>query len=319
MQISEQPEARNVAPQGSSIEYLLKKRETIQIRDPFVLPIVAEKKYYLFGTTDPDCWRGPGIGFDCYWSFDLEQWGGPIAAFRPEPSFWGTENFWAPEVHEYQGFFYMFASFKAPGHCRATHILVSERPEGPYRVHSPYPVTPPQWECLDGTLYVDDDGTPWLIFCHEWVQTVDGEIWAVRLRSDLREAKGDPILLFRGSEAPWTRPHRRKDGSCNPQSRVTDGPFVYRLQEGGLLLLWSSFGDSGYAMGCAHSATGILGPWLQEPLPLIATDGGHGMLFRSFEGELYLTFHSPNTTPAERFHYIPVVEREGTLSLLRNL
>ena len=36
----------------------------IQIRDPFVLPIAATQTYYLFGTTDKNCWTGPGVGFD---------------------------------------------------------------------------------------------------------------------------------------------------------------------------------------------------------------------------------------------------------------
>ena len=29
--------------------------------------------------------------------------------------------------------------------------------------------------CLDGTLWVED-GKPYMIYCHEWVETVDGEM-----------------------------------------------------------------------------------------------------------------------------------------------
>lgn len=316
MGIGKDQEVKRAFEEGHGANYLLKKREAIQIRDPFVLPVQKQGRYYLFGTTDSDCWRGPGIGFDCYRGTDLEHWEGPIPAFRPSPDFWGKENFWAPEVHEWQGAFYMFASFKAPGYCRATQVLRSDTPEGPYYIHSPRPLTPETWECLDGTLYIDNAGTPWLVFCHEWVQTVDGEIWALRLRPDLREPVGEPVLLFRGSEAPWTRPHRRKDGSINPQSRVTDGPFLYTLSTGELVMLWSSFSDTGYAMGCAYSCKGIFGPWIHESAPLINVDGGHGMLFRSFQGGLYLTFHSPNKTPEERFCYVPVLEKNRKLQLV---
>ncbi|MFF7468679.1 hypothetical protein [Streptomyces sp. NPDC008092] len=35
-----------------------------------------------------------------------------------------------------------------------------------------------------------------------------------------------------------------------------DGPFLFRLGSSHLLLLWSSHGDRGYAMGLAHSASG---------------------------------------------------------------
>ena len=52
----------------------MKTAEDIRIRDPFVLPISAEKSYYLFGTTDANTWNGSGTGFDCYRSDDLLSW-----------------------------------------------------------------------------------------------------------------------------------------------------------------------------------------------------------------------------------------------------
>jgi arabinan endo-1,5-alpha-L-arabinosidase len=292
------------------------KTAEIRMRDPFVVTQPEEGRYLLFGTTDPDCWKGPGIGFDAYVSRDLEDWDGPFPAFRPESGFWGDMNFWAPEAHFYGGRWYIFASFKAEGRVRATQALAAEDPIGPYRVHSPGPLTPADWECLDGTLHVDASGDPWLVFCHEWVQTRDGEVCAVRLRKDLRAPEGNPVLLFKGSEAPWTRPHRRKDGSLDPGMRVTDGPFLHRTKSGGLLLLWSSFSDSGYAMGAARSASGtILGPWAQEEKPIADTDSGHGMVFRDFGGELVATWHSPNQTPLERPAFFRAEERGGTLVL----
>jgi len=286
------------------------------MRDPFVLAQPEKGRYLLFGTTDPDCWKGPGVGFDVYVGSSLEDWDGPYPAFRPEPGFWGANNFWAPEIHGYHGRWYMLASFKAEGRSRATQALVADDPMGPYRVHSPEPLTPPSWECLDGTLHVDASGEPWLVFCHEWVQTRDGEIRAMRLRRDLKEPDGPPILLFKGSEAPWTRPHRRKDGSLDPQMRVTDGPFLHRSSAGDLLLLWSSFSDSGYAMGIARSASGtVLGPWIQEERPIADTDSGHGMVFRSLDGGLVATWHSPNATPLERPAFFSAEERDGSIVL----
>jgi arabinan endo-1,5-alpha-L-arabinosidase len=92
--------------------------QQIQIRDPFVLPVERERKYYLYGTTDPNCWHGPATGFDAYVSDDLENWLGPIEAFRPSYDFWADQNFWAPEVHFYDNRYFMLASFKADGVCR---------------------------------------------------------------------------------------------------------------------------------------------------------------------------------------------------------
>lgn len=286
----------------------------IRMRDPFVLPVPEEGRYYLFGTTDEDCWRGPGEGFDAYRSADLDEWDGPFPAFRPPAGFWAQRNFWAPEVHRYRNGNYLFASFFAQGSRRGTQILRADRPEGPYRPHSDGPVTPADWECLDGTLFVDDAGAPWMVFCHEWVQVKDGQICAIPLSEDLRKASGDPVLLFRGSEAPWTRPIVRLDGSTDPEWRVTDGPFLFRAADGGLLLLWSSFSGNGYAIGQARSGSGsLLGPWEQSARPLMDADSGHGMVFRDFAGNLLLALHKPNKTPLERPSFFRVREGSGWL------
>ena len=283
----------------------------IQMRDPYVLPLPEEDRYLLFGTTDRNPWSGPYTGFDCYASRDLENWEGPIPAFRPPADFWADTHFWAPECHPWQGRYYLFASFARDERARGTQILVADRPEGPYRPHSNGPVTPRDWECLDGTFF--DDGRPWMIFCHEWVQVEDGEMCAVPLTHDLLAAAEGPSLLFRASEAPWARPFE-KYGRRN--NRVTDGPFLHRFANGRLLMLWSSVGDEGYAMGCALSESGsILGPWRQEPQPAYGRDGGHGMLFRTFDGRLFMTLHHPNDTPNERPVWVEVSETENGLTV----
>jgi arabinan endo-1,5-alpha-L-arabinosidase len=291
----------------------------IQIRDPFVLPVPAEDGYYLFGSTDKNAWDGPGQGFDCYRSRDLVHWEGPIPAFRPPAGFWATTNFWAPEAHAYCGKYYLFASFKAPGRYRATQILVSAAPQGPYVPLTSGPATPPDWECLDGTLYVDRAGAPWIVFCHEWVQVHNGAVCALPLSPDLSRPAGRPIHLFNASEAPWV--HRPDWPSAGSPERfptyVTDGPFLHRTASNALLMLWSSFGAKGYAMGLARSESGeIGGPWAQQEQPLWEEDGGHGMVFRAFDGQLYMTLHQPNQTPLERARFIKIQERGDTLEIL---
>lgn len=294
------------------------KTAEIRIRDPFVLPVPAEGAYYLFGTTDTRCWQGAGEGFDCFRSRDLSDWEGPIPAFRPPPSFWGTENFWAPEVHLFGGRYYMLASFKAPQRYRGTQILCATLPAGPYVPLTAGPVTPPDWECLDGTLHVEPDGTPWIVFCHEWVQVHNGAIYAMRLAPDLMTPAGRPVFLFNASEAPWVvRPNwpGAQDKRAFP-TYVTDGPFLFRTRSGVLLMLWSSTGHKGYAMGVARSESGtVIGPWRQDAAPLWAEDGGHGMVFRRFDGRLFVTCHRPNTTPLERPLFLEIEETESSIRL----
>jgi arabinan endo-1,5-alpha-L-arabinosidase len=270
----------------------------VRIRDPFIVPVPEEKTYYMFGTT---ALRGASISagpsFDCYTGTDLVNWTGPHRAFDPPADYWGTEDFWAAEVHRHRGTYYMFASFKAPGKCRGTDILISttDSPAGPYVPHSDdSPITPHDWECLDGTLFIDEHGSPWMVFCHEWAQVSDGEICAVRLSLDLSQPIGKPTLLFTARQSGWSHTH---DGKNN----ITDGPFLHRTQTGKLVMLWSSFHEGHYAMGVASSDSGQLaGPWRHAPKPLLDRDGGHGMLFRDFSGKLMLSLHGPNGPPNER-------------------
>jgi len=288
------------------------KRSDIHIRDPFVLPIPAENQYYLYGTVGPESWTQAATGINHYTSRDLQNWNGPFPTFRPPKGFWADRNFWAPEAHLFRGRCYLFASFKAEGVCRGTQILAADAPQGPFLPISARPVTPADWECLDGTLYVDANSHPWMVFCHEWVQVGDGEVCAVRLSDDLTSAIGKPHLLFRASEAAWTQ----EINSKGRKGYVTDGPSMFRLSNGTLIMLWTSFGAGGYSVGLARSTSGdILGPWQQVPEPLYAGDGGHCMVFRSFDGQLWLTLHRPNQSPDERPQFLPLRENKASLEI----
>lgn len=237
------------------------KSTDIQIRDPFIFPEPKENCYYLFGTTDKNCWKGPGQGFDCYKSNDLAEWEGPLPAFRPIPLFWGKDNFWAPEVHFYNDKYYMLASFKAENRYRGTQILVADQVQGPYHPLTEGPITPPDWECLDGTLWVDSDENPWIVFCHEWTQVHNGGMHAMQLTPDLKHPAGRPVFLFNASEAPWGRRAEWHEKGRSFPIYITDGPFLHRLANGRLMMIWSGFGDNGYVIGTVQSKTEkITGP-----------------------------------------------------------
>ena len=114
------------------------------------------------------------------------------------------------------------------------------------------------------------------------------------LKQRFKKNKGDIIKLITASEAPWTNPIRG-------DKYVTDGPFLFPVEDGTLVMLWSSFKNDIYAIGLAHSVSGkITGPWAHKPETLFPDEGGHCMLFRDFSKKLYITYHSPNKTPLER-------------------
>lgn len=263
------------------------KLSEIYVRDPFILPYNG--KYYLYGSRGRD-----QSGFDVYTSTDLENWGNPKTIFSYYDGFWGTRDFWAPEVHFYNGKFYLFATFINDHSCRGTAILVSETPDGTFRKHSDGPVTPKNWECLDGTFYVDENNTPYMIFCHEWTQIQNGTMCAIKLSTDLKTAASEPFELWSAGDASWVT-FVRGEGNF-----VTDGPFLFKLGDE-LLSLWSSFSKDGYCEAVARSSNGkIDGSWTIDDKLFYAKDGGHGMIFKGFDGEYYFIFHTPNSSPDER-------------------
>jgi hypothetical protein len=289
------------------------KAEDINIRDPFVL--TYEGRYYMYGTRSRTCWGNQAFGFDAYVSEDLANWSEPVEVFKRTEDFWATCHYWAPEVHYYQGAFYMFATFDSEERCKGTAILKAEHPLGPFVPYGEQTITPKDWECLDGTFYVSPEGTPYMVFCHEWIQINDGQICSVELTKDLKRAAGEPRTLFSASQGkPWVQilhPEEKK------AEYVTDAPFMYRLKNGKLLMLWSSYGKEGYAQALAYSDNGdITGNWTISPELLFSKDGGHGMIFLTLDGRLMLSLHAPNISYQEHPVFIPITETDTGLKRL---
>ena len=281
------------------------KREEIRIRDPFILADKTTRIYYMYGTTD--------LAYDSYASYpkfsvyvskDLENFEGPFIVFDgKETGFWATHDYWAAEVWQYNGKYYLLGSFKADGKCHATQILESESPLGPFNPISKQPQTPQKWECLDGTLWVED-GTPYMVFCHEWLQCEDGEMCAVELSKDLTCAVAEPFVLFKASDNPFVSTFV---GGGFQNCRVTDGPFLFR-ENGKLKMIWSSHSGGKYSVLEAE-ADNLKGAWSHRK-PRFNFDGGHAMLFETFEGEKYFSLHQPNLPSNERATFIPYKESD---------
>lgn len=300
--------------------------EDIRVRDPFILVDRQTRTYFLYAQMANRLGADSTTqGVEVYTSSDLETWVGPEPVFMVPDGFWAREHVWAPEVHEYRGKYYLFVTFtggrvlgqadgRPPMQPRGSQVLVADSPRGPFRPFRNAPHTPSDWMALDGTLWVEDE-TPWMIFCHEWVQIEDGTMELVRLKADLSGVDGTPRTLFKATDAEWVRSLR--EAGSEYHGYVTDGPFLYRTKTGELLMIWSSFGEQRYAIGSARSESrSVGGPWKHDPAPLFRADGGHGMIFRSLDGRLLLVFHQPNRSDEERARLYEI-EDDGRALRLR--
>jgi len=268
--------------------------DSLRWRDNCILADPVSHTYYMVGPG--------GRGVNAYTSKDLKNWYGPQTIYTAPNDVWGDipiVSIWAPELHYYNGKYYLFLTFDSrdkfqeqwrnwnnPGRVRrGSQILVSDSPTGPYKAFAQHSTMPVDMMTLDGTLWVED-GVPYMVYCHEWVQVTDGAVGYVRLKPDLSDLDGEPKNLFRASyvNSTWGAPIP-PDGS----GYVTDGPYLYKGKTGKLYMIWTTNNSCGVAISDSGK---IAGPWRQQDEALFV-NGGHGMIFKSFEGELMLLLHSP--------------------------
>ncbi len=293
--------------------------DSIRLSDPFILADKASSTYYMTGT-----------GGLLWKSKDLKKWTGPFSVTETDPNSWMGKNpmIWAAELHHYKDRYYYFATFTnrdvhidtVKGNVierRASHILVSEKPEGPYVPMEDPIYLPEDKPTLDGTFWVDTDGKPYMVYCYEWLQNWDGTIEKIELKPDLSGSVGEGELLFKASEAPWTR-EINEHGDTIP-NKVTDGPWLFRTQSGRLGMLWTSWVFSDYTQGVAYSESGTLdGPWIHEPEPITPPNYGHGMMFETFEGKLLMAVHSHRVGENGRYIRVPTLfEVDDTVEKLK--
>ena len=278
----------------------------INIRDPYI--VLKDGIYYMYGTRAANFGNRTG-GFDVYTSTDLEIWSDPIPCFDSEKYGMNRAVNWAPEVHEYRGSYYMFATFTQESGLKGTCVLKSDSLLGPFVPHGDVLLTPAEWESLDGTLYVSPTGVPYLVFCHEHMQIIDGTVVYVQLSDDLTHTVGEMTVLFKASETGCCDPYPMKD----VDHYVTDGPYMYRSACDELFMIWSSFIRGAYVELTVKFTDGDLGTDLVHMPPLYTRDGGHGMLFRTTDDRLFFTFHSPNASGQEHPCFLEIEDKGDRL------
>ncbi|MDD6484260.1 MAG: glycoside hydrolase family 43 protein [Clostridiales bacterium] len=256
-----------------------------KLRDPFVL--AKNGTYYIYGS-EWVCYKSLG---------DLEHWTKCENELVVIPKEFDGDK-WAPEVYGYKGAYYMFTTYRSSKTKRhGCTIMKSNSPEGPFTEITNGHITPADWDCIDGTFYIDESNQPWMVFVHEWITADDGvgRMAAAKLSDDLTHFVSEPIELFRADDPSWAT------------GVITDGCFIYKTEDNQLLMLWSNFDKNGYCVAIARSDNGkIDGKWSQEDKVLFSKsgsekyDGGHGMIFCGFDGKKYLSIHSPNVPVGTR-------------------
>ena len=267
--------------------------QDIRLSDPAILADEKTKTYYMTGTGGM-IWR----------SKDLQRWDGPyrVTIFDKDSWMGSHPMVWAAELHQKDGLYYYFATFTnrdvvidtVKGNIierRACQVFRADNPMGPYQAFGDSIYLPANRPTLDGTLWRDTDGKPYMVFCGEWLQNWNGTIEKILLKDDFSGTIGEPKVLFRASDSPWSR-EKDENGQVK-WNKVTDGPWLFRTNTGKLGMLWTSWVYDNYTQGVAYSESGgIDGPWVQQMEPVTPPNYGHSMLFRRFDGQWMMSVHS---------------------------
>ena len=277
--------------ENQSNDTIIPELVKVPLGDPFIL--LWEGKYYAYGTYSTD-------GIAVFVSDDLLSWSSTTSLALHKDDVWADQWFWAPEVYQVNGTFYMY--YSADEHiCVAT----SDSPLGPFRQAVQKPMIADE-KCIDNTMFLDDDGKAYLLFD----RFNDGlNIWLAELKDNLIDLKPETMVKCINVSQPWEE----------IWPRVNEGSFVIK-RNGIYYMTYSanSYESPFYGVGVA-TATSIRGPWtkyegnpiLQKPGSLVGI--GHSAMFTDKAGKLRIVFHAHNsiTSIHPRNMYISTVSFEN--------
>lgn len=217
-------------------------------------------------------------------STDLQNWK-IVGHVLPRKPAWAATNFWAPEIAEDNGRFFVYNTAKKVGGPLCVAVATAPAPAGPWMDHGP--LVCQEAGSIDAEPVTDENGDRYLVWKEDGNSRKQSTpLWAQRLSANGTKLTGEPRELFRNDTA-W-------EGS------VVEGPFVLRRGEW-FYLFYSGAGCCGvgcnYALGVARSRK-LLGPWEKYAAnPILAGNNtwkcpGHGSIVTDFSGRTFLLYQA---------------------------
>ncbi len=271
--------------------------------DPFVLQVGGD--YYAYGTgtgLDRDA-AGEPRAFTVLHSRDLRQWRRLGGALVPPP---GTlqHSFWAPEVAERDGRYFLYYSSAPAGHDEQhrIHVAMAERPEGPFFVQNV--LLPDEGFCIDAHPFHDVKDDRWYLFlAKDYFSGRTGTgLAVVPLGPDMVRPAGAAREMLRAN-ADWQVYQRNRPlyGQEWQAWHTVEGPCV--VAHAGRYYCFYSGGNWQTAeYGVSYAvADHPLGPWEHAPenepvvlrgRPPHVLGPGHNSYARAPDGTELLVYHA---------------------------
>ena len=309
--------------------------------DPFMLH-AADGKYYMYGTSLAN-------GFEAFVSENLTDWTsiGQVYEGGKEGQ-WNQDCFWAPEVYERDGRYYMFFSANARNNPTEEEenfkigVAVADSPSGPFTDLYNRPIFEIDFPVIDANVLFDDQsGKNYIYFsrcCYKhpveseiadkarqdslYNEIEESWIYGAELLPDFSGLASEPVKLLAPPttlddvQAEW---ESRSVTAHEANRRWTEGSYIFRHGDTYYIMYSANaFFGGNYAVGYATSKS-PLGPFVKSDTNPILKENqseggrvigtGHNMALTMPDGSMYTVYHGRMTdNPGERVVLIDRME-----------
>ena len=217
-------------------------------------------------------------------SRDLVNWTREGAVFE-EPPAWSSGSYWAPELAEHRGTFFVYYTARRKNGPLCVAVATAPAPAGPWTDRGP--LVCQEVGSIDAVPVTGEDGRRYLVWKEDGnSRKLPTPLWAQPLSDDGTALTGTRTEILR-NEAPW-------------EGHLIEGPFILR-RAGWFYMFYSAGACCGrncdYRLGVARSRT-IHGPWERHRAnPILAANEhwkcpGHGSIVATADGRTFLLYHA---------------------------
>lgn len=267
--------------------------KNIYTADP--APMVSGDTLYLYTTHDENelvndfytmyDWR-------CFSTKDMEEWTDHGKIFSLDDIEWADDRAWAPQCIERNGKFYLYCPVHKKDSGMAIAVGVSDCPYGPFKDLG-YPlIDEGDWNDIDPTVFIDNDGQAYLYFGNP-------ELRYVKLNEDMISYDQEVgICKIAMTEEAFSK------GSHQTGTTYGEGPWFYRRNDI-YYMVYAAFAEGEkrnehLAYSTSNSPTGpwVYGGVIMQEGPCFTNHPG----ICDFNGKSYLFYHNDKLPGGNLFH-----------------
>ena len=282
--------------------------QTIYSTDP--APLVYNDTVYLYTGRDKDnsdFYYMPD--WHCYSSTDMQNWTDHGMILSWDSFSWGKEDSaWAAQCIERNGKFYYYVTLEhISGAGRAIGVAVADSPTGPFKDALGEPLVGPNWQYIDPTVFIDDDGQAYMMFGNP-------TCYYVKLNEDM--------ISYSGNVEKFDMTTQAFGHSDEKETSYGEGPWLYKRDDLYYLLYASFYGsDQGESLSYS-TAPSVTGPWTYQG-QIMKTHNCYtnhpGVI--DYKGKSYLFYHDASLEGGGSFNRSVCVEEftyesDGSIPLI---